>query len=145
MPRWKDLKRFCERDGWELYKNTDHYFYRKIDEALRSFDRYKEIYDLKVDENEIRLQLYLNVSNGCYYTIYYDVIDSEGLAANTLEVPPDNDVRKSIIMTNAADEMPPIVPDEYLARVDGVANSRIIYVGILEIFSCISRIYLLII
>ena len=32
MPRWKDLKRFCEHDGWELYKNTDHYFYRKIDE-----------------------------------------------------------------------------------------------------------------
>ena len=31
MPRWKDLKRFCERDGWELYKNTDHYFYRKTD------------------------------------------------------------------------------------------------------------------
>ena len=32
MPRWKELKRFCDRDGWELYKNTDHYFYRKIDE-----------------------------------------------------------------------------------------------------------------
>ena len=31
MPTWKDLKRFCERDGWELYKNTDHYFYRKTD------------------------------------------------------------------------------------------------------------------
>lgn len=31
MPKWKELKRFCERDGWELYKNTDHYFYRKID------------------------------------------------------------------------------------------------------------------
>ncbi|MDA3846776.1 MAG: type II toxin-antitoxin system HicA family toxin [Vallitaleaceae bacterium] len=29
MPRWKELKRFCERDGWELYKDTDHYFYRK--------------------------------------------------------------------------------------------------------------------
>lgn len=24
MPRWKDLKRFCENDGWELYKSTDH-------------------------------------------------------------------------------------------------------------------------
>ena len=33
MPSWKELKRFCERDGWELYKNTDHYFYRKIDES----------------------------------------------------------------------------------------------------------------
>ena len=34
MPRWKELKRFCERDGWELYKDTDHYFYRKIENAL---------------------------------------------------------------------------------------------------------------
>lgn len=32
MPGWKELKRFCERDGWELYKNTDHYFYRKTDD-----------------------------------------------------------------------------------------------------------------
>ena len=31
MPRWRELKRFCERDGWELYKDTDHYFYRKKD------------------------------------------------------------------------------------------------------------------
>lgn len=31
MPSWKDLKRFCERDGWELYKSTDHDYYRKID------------------------------------------------------------------------------------------------------------------
>lgn len=32
MPRWRELKRFCERDGWELYKDTDHYFYRKRDD-----------------------------------------------------------------------------------------------------------------
>ncbi|MEG2144061.1 MAG: type II toxin-antitoxin system HicA family toxin [Oscillospiraceae bacterium] len=32
MPRWKELKRFCENDGWELYKNTDHYFFRKRSE-----------------------------------------------------------------------------------------------------------------
>ena len=32
MPGWKELKRFCDRDGWELYKDTDHYFYRKVDE-----------------------------------------------------------------------------------------------------------------
>lgn len=30
MPKWKDVRRYCERKGWELYKNTDHYFYRKI-------------------------------------------------------------------------------------------------------------------
>ena len=29
MPKWKDIKRFCEADGWECYKNTDHYYYRK--------------------------------------------------------------------------------------------------------------------
>jgi len=29
MPRWSELKRFCERDGWILYKDTDHYFYIK--------------------------------------------------------------------------------------------------------------------
>jgi hypothetical protein len=32
MPSWRDLKRFCDRDGWELYKQTDHYFYRKEDD-----------------------------------------------------------------------------------------------------------------
>lgn len=32
MPSWRELKRFCENDGWELYKKTDHYFYRKTDE-----------------------------------------------------------------------------------------------------------------
>jgi hypothetical protein len=31
MPKWKDLRRFCEKDGWELYKQTDHYFFRKKD------------------------------------------------------------------------------------------------------------------
>lgn len=31
MPSWKDLRRFCESDGWELYKDTDHYYYRKFD------------------------------------------------------------------------------------------------------------------
>lgn len=29
MPSWKELKRFCEKDGWELFKKTDHWFYRK--------------------------------------------------------------------------------------------------------------------
>ncbi len=29
MPKWKDLKRFCENDEWDLYKDTDHYFYQK--------------------------------------------------------------------------------------------------------------------
>lgn len=32
MPSWRELKRFCERDGWELYKETDHDFYRKQDD-----------------------------------------------------------------------------------------------------------------
>lgn len=32
MPKWRELKRFCDSDGWELYKNTDHYYYRKKNE-----------------------------------------------------------------------------------------------------------------
>lgn len=32
MPSWKELKKFCERDGWELYKDTDHYYFRKFDD-----------------------------------------------------------------------------------------------------------------
>ena len=36
MPRWKELKRFCDRDGWELYKDTDHYFYETILKKLYS-------------------------------------------------------------------------------------------------------------
>ena len=31
MLRWKELKRFCENDGWQLYKDTDHYYFRKRD------------------------------------------------------------------------------------------------------------------
>lgn len=31
MPSWKELKRFCENDGWILYKDNDHYHYRKIE------------------------------------------------------------------------------------------------------------------
>ena len=30
MPKWNELRRFCEREHWELYKSTDHDFYRKI-------------------------------------------------------------------------------------------------------------------
>lgn len=29
MSNTSDHKRFCENEGWELYKQTDHYFYRK--------------------------------------------------------------------------------------------------------------------
>ncbi|HHV17051.1 MAG TPA: type II toxin-antitoxin system HicA family toxin [Gelria sp.] len=29
MPSWKELKRFCEKDGWDLYKQTDHWYYQK--------------------------------------------------------------------------------------------------------------------
>jgi hypothetical protein len=25
-----ELRRFCKKDGWELYKSTDHYYFRKF-------------------------------------------------------------------------------------------------------------------
>ena len=30
MPKWKELRRFCDRDGWECFRETDHYFFRKL-------------------------------------------------------------------------------------------------------------------
>jgi len=30
MPGTKEHRRFCQNDGWELYKSTDHDFYRKL-------------------------------------------------------------------------------------------------------------------
>ena len=30
MPNPRDHKLFCDNEGWELYKQTDHYFYRKV-------------------------------------------------------------------------------------------------------------------
>lgn len=30
MPKWRELKRFCERDGWNLYRSTDHDYYEKV-------------------------------------------------------------------------------------------------------------------
>ena len=32
MPTWRDLSRFCVHDGWELYRNSDHEYFRKDDE-----------------------------------------------------------------------------------------------------------------
>lgn len=29
MPKWKELKKYLDNNGWILYKNTDHYYYRK--------------------------------------------------------------------------------------------------------------------
>ena len=30
MPRWNELRRFCERDGWSLYRESDHYYFEKV-------------------------------------------------------------------------------------------------------------------
>ncbi|MGI6405773.1 MAG: hypothetical protein ACOX2E_04760 [Syntrophaceticus sp.] len=29
-PRYKDLKRYCEKNGWVLVRNTDHWYYEKV-------------------------------------------------------------------------------------------------------------------
>ena len=58
MPGWKELKHFCERDGWELYKDTDHYFYRK-------FDKNGDIRMTKVSKGsgEIHSHMWKNILN----------------------------------------------------------------------------------
>lgn len=56
MPRWKELKRFCDRDGWELYKDTDHYIYRKIDD-----DRNIKLTKVSKDSGEIRPHMWREI------------------------------------------------------------------------------------
>lgn len=29
-PKFRDLKRFCERDRWVLVRSTDHWYYEKV-------------------------------------------------------------------------------------------------------------------
>lgn len=29
-PKFKDLKRYCERNGWVLIRNTDHWYFEKV-------------------------------------------------------------------------------------------------------------------
>ncbi len=29
-PKFKDLKRYCEKNGWVLIRNTDHWYYEKV-------------------------------------------------------------------------------------------------------------------
>lgn len=60
--------------------------------------------------------------------------DNGGVAVKTIEVPADNGIRKSIILSNVIDDFVQSyeMPDEYLTRIDGVANSSIINTGILE-------------
>ena len=56
MPRWKELKRFCDRDGWELYKDTDHYIYRKIDD-----DGNIKLTKVSKDSGEIRPHMWREI------------------------------------------------------------------------------------
>ena len=30
MPTWSELRRYLNRNGWELWKSTDHDYYRKV-------------------------------------------------------------------------------------------------------------------
>lgn len=30
MPRWKELKKYLDKNGWELIRSTDHYYYQKV-------------------------------------------------------------------------------------------------------------------
>lgn len=29
-PKFRDLKRYCEKNGWVLIRNTDHWYYEKV-------------------------------------------------------------------------------------------------------------------
>lgn len=36
MPTWKTFRRYLEHNGWECYRVTDHYHYRKGEERIKS-------------------------------------------------------------------------------------------------------------
>ncbi|HBQ87364.1 MAG TPA: hypothetical protein DD811_12935 [Syntrophomonas sp.] len=44
MFKWTDVKQFCEKDGWKLYKQTNRWYYRKImpDGTLKRVKIYME-------------------------------------------------------------------------------------------------------
>ena len=29
MPKWRDFKRFLDRNGWIMYRSSDHFYYKK--------------------------------------------------------------------------------------------------------------------
>ena len=29
-PKFKDLKRYCDKNGWMMIRNTDHWYYEKV-------------------------------------------------------------------------------------------------------------------
>ena len=29
-PKFRDVKRYCENNGWALIRNTDHFYYEKV-------------------------------------------------------------------------------------------------------------------
>ncbi len=29
-PKFGDLKRYCDRNGWSIIRNTDHWYYEKV-------------------------------------------------------------------------------------------------------------------
>ncbi len=58
MPRWKELKRFCDNDNWELYKDTDHYYYRKkLDDGTVLYTKVSK------GSGEIHHRLWLRIRN----------------------------------------------------------------------------------
>jgi len=59
MPSWKDLKRFCENDGWVLYKEKSyHWYYRKLmDDGTIKQTRVSRI------TGEIRYHLWWEIRN----------------------------------------------------------------------------------
>lgn len=29
-PKYRDLKKYCEKNGWVMIRNTDHWYYEKV-------------------------------------------------------------------------------------------------------------------
>lgn len=71
MHKWTDLKQFCEKDGWELYKQTNRWYYRKImpDGTLKRVKVYMEDSEIHISMWKEILERQLQVSQDYFYKV----------------------------------------------------------------------------
>lgn len=71
MHKWTDLKQFCEKDGWELYKQTNRWYYRKImpDGTLKRVKVYMEDSEIHISMWKEILGRQLQVSQDYFYKV----------------------------------------------------------------------------
>ena len=104
MPRWRELKRFCENDGWELYKETDHYFYRKKEKPLYGVIGKKYITSIRRKgtlNTEYDRSVFIDRSYFCKKHVLLELAAKEGLIQGFFDF--HNDDYMDVIINSITD------------------------------------------